>query len=65
MNYMNSRQNNMRVIYETEVNNCISFIGLNITHVDLNNAHRYITSVYRKPTSTSLFTNYNSFTPIG
>jgi hypothetical protein len=62
---MNSRHNNMRFTYETEVNNCISFIGLNITHDDLNNEHRYITSVYRKPTSTSLFTNYNSFTPIG
>ena len=26
------RHNNMRFTYETEVNSCISFIGLNITH---------------------------------
>src|SRR5262245_58539531 len=29
-----------------------------------NGGHGYETTVYRKPTSTSLFTNYQSFTPL-
>jgi hypothetical protein len=65
MDYMNSRHKNMRFTYEIESNNCINFIGLTISHcTELINGHKYITSVYRKPTSTSLFTNFNSFTPL-
>ena len=65
MRFMNSRHANMRFTYETESNDCISFIGVTITHsLSDNNLHGYQTSVYRKPTSTSLFTNYNSFTPL-
>src|SRR6201995_4409815 len=43
---------------------CIHFIGLTITHLTENNRHKYLTSVYRKSTSTSLFTNFNSFVPL-
>ena len=65
MRFMNSRHANMRFMYETESNDCISFIGVTITHsLSDNNLHGYQTSVYMKPTSTSLFTNYNSFTPL-
>src|SRR6267154_985616 len=65
MNYMNTRHTNMRFTYESESNNCIHFIGLTITHHSSQiNAHKYVTSVYRKPTSTALFTNYNSFVPL-
>lgn len=65
MTFMNSRHANMRFTHETESNNCIPFIGMTITHSDLdNNLHGFQTSVYRKPTSTSLFTNYGSFTPL-
>ena len=64
MTYMNSRHPNMRFTYEAETNNCISFSGVTITHSLSNNLHGYQTSVYRKPTSTALFTNYNSFTPL-
>src|SRR5687768_17060822 len=53
---------------ETENNDSVNFIGVNITHSPPdnmhNNLHGYFTSVYIKPTSTPLFTNYNSFTPI-
>jgi hypothetical protein len=64
MNYMNTRHSNMRFTYESESNDCIHFIGLTITHLTENNRHKYLTSVYRKPTSTSLFMNFNSFVPL-
>src|ERR1700759_1013753 len=61
MNYRNTRHSNMRFTYESESNDCIHFIGLTITHLTENNRHKYLTSVYRKSTSTSLFMNSNSF----
>ena len=64
MDYMNSRHNNIRFTYESEANDCIHFIGLTITHCSLSNSNGYSTSVYRKPTFTGLYTNYNSFTPL-
>src|ERR1700743_2394430 len=66
MNYINTRHSNMRFTYESESNDCIHFIGLTITitHLTENNRHIYLTSVYRKPTSTSLFMNFNSFVPL-
>lgn len=65
MTYMNSRHKNMRFTYETENSDCISFIGVTVTHTSSeNNLHGYQTSVFRKSTSTSLFTNFNSFTPL-
>src|SRR5206468_6002069 len=65
MTHMNSRHANMRFTYETEKDECISFSGVNTTHIPSgNNLDGYQTSVYRKPTFTSLFTNYNSFTPL-
>ena len=48
MSHMNSRHANMRFTYETETNDFIHVIGLTITHSTAsNNAHRYMTSVYR------------------
>jgi len=65
MNYMNTRHANMRITYESESNDSIHFIGLTRTHhLDENNLHKYLTTVYRKPTSTSLFMNFNSFVPL-
>lgn len=64
LTFMNSRHSNMKFTHELESNNCISFIGLTISHNDCNGVHGYLTSVYRKPTFTGLFTNYNSFTPL-
>jgi len=65
MNFMNSRHANMKFTYEAESNDSIHFIGLTITHNSCGtNTNRYLTSVYRKPTSTSLFMNFNSFVPL-
>lgn len=64
LTYMNSRHGNMKFTHELESNNSISFIGLTISHNECNGVHGYLTSVYRKPTFTGLFTNYNSFTPL-
>jgi len=64
MNFMNSRHPNMRFTYECESNDSINFIGLTIKHNQNGNLHGFETSIYRKPTSTSLFTNFNSFTPL-
>ena len=64
MDYMNARHKNMRFTYETENNDSVNFIGLTVKHETINNMHNYETSVYKKPTSTALFTNFNSFTPL-
>jgi hypothetical protein len=64
LTFMNSRHNNMKFTYELESNNCISFIGLTISHNESNGVNNYLTSVYRKATFTGLCTNYNSFTPL-
>ena len=65
MTYMNSRHTNMRFTYESEANDCIHFIGLNITHsINDDETFGYNTSVYRKPSSSLLRMNFNSFTPI-
>ena len=62
MSYMNSRHNNMRFTYESESNDSINFIGLNIMRCDRDiSTHSYITNVYRKPTATALCMNFNSF----
>jgi len=61
LTYMNSRHPNMHFTVETESNNCIPFIGLNVMHNTCNNVHTYFTSVYHKPSSTALCTNFNSF----
>jgi len=62
---MNSRHSNMKFTCEVETNNSLHFIGLTIMHSVLpNNMFGFSTSVYRKPTSTSLYMNFNSFTPL-
>ena len=64
MNYMNSRHPNMHFTCERERNDCLHFIGVTISHTSLPfDSHGYTTSLYRKPTSTPLLTNFNSFTP--
>ena len=60
MSFMNSRHSNMHFTHEIENSGKINFLGLTISHDNLNGFH-YSTTVYRKPTFTGLFTNYNSF----
>ena len=60
MLYMNSCHPNMKFTHETEDNNSIHFVGLSISH----NNFGYSTTMYGKPTSTSLCMNFNSFIPM-
>ena len=51
------RHNSMRFTMEQEVNNSLFFLDVYVTHI--NNIFK--TSVYKKPTSTFLATNYFRF----
>ena len=65
LSYMNSRHPNMKFTCEIESNDSINFIGLTISHSKFaSNVFSYNTTVYRKPTFTSLFLNFNSFSPL-
>lgn len=64
MQYMNSRHPNMRFTVENENNGAINFIGLTISHSFTNGSHGYATRIYRKPTFTSLYTNFYSYIPL-
>ena len=56
-NYLNCQHNNIKFISETENENFISFLDIKITR-DIN---KFMTSVYRKPTFSGVFTNFGSF----
>ena len=65
LEYLNSQHKNIRFTCESEVNDSISFIGILITCIKLaNNMYGYQTTVYRKPTNTSLLMNFNCFTAL-
>jgi len=52
----------IRFTCESEINNFIHFIGLTITRESVaNNLFEYHTTVFGKPTSTSLFISFGSF----
>ena len=57
--YMNKQHKNMNFTSEYEVENSIPFLDV---HVVRNNC-TFFTSVYRKPTFSGVYTNYNSFLP--
>jgi hypothetical protein len=57
--YMNNKHPNMHFTSESESNNTIPFLDVFITRVGSN----FITSVYRKPTFSGVYTNFNSFLP--
>jgi len=59
LNYLNQQHPNMRFTSETEQDASIPFLGTTITRT----AKGFETSVYRKPTFTGLYSDYNSFTP--
>jgi hypothetical protein len=63
--YLNSCHPNMKFTHEVEKDNSIHFIGLTIMHSLLpNNLFGYSTTVFRKPSSTCLYMNFNSFIPL-
>ena len=57
--YISSRHKNMSFTYEVEKNNCLPFLDVLVTRKD----GLLITSLYRKPTFSGLYLNFNSFMP--
>ena len=56
---MNSRQNNINFTKEFEENNSLSFLDVLV----FSNVDTLVTSIYRKPTFSGVFSNFNSFIP--
>ena len=59
LDYLNSQHNSIKFSSETEVNNTLPFPDVLI---ERNNG--FSSSVYRKPTFSGLFTNFDSFIPL-
>ena len=57
--YLNSRHPNITFTYEEENNNCLPFLDVLVTREE----NKFSTSIYRKPTFSGLYTNFNSFIP--
>ena len=60
LEYLNSKHPNIKFTYEIEKDHCLPFLDVNIMFSN----GIFSTSVYRKPTFTGLFTNFDSFIPI-
>ena len=58
-NLLNCQRKNIKFISETENENSISFLDIKITRDN----NKFMTSVYRKPTFSGVFTNFWSFIP--
>ena len=60
-NYLNRQYKNVNIKFtsETENENSISFLDIKITRDN----NKFMTSVYRKPTFSGIFTNFESFIP--
>ena len=59
LNYLNSKHPNIKFTCETEQNNQLSFLDINIIKKD----DLFLTTIYRKKTFTGLYTKWDSFTP--
>ena len=57
--YLNSCHVNMSFTIETEQNNKISFLDVNV----ISEQGKFITSVYQKPTFSGVYTHFDSFLP--
>ena len=57
--YLNRQHKNIKFTSETENENSISFLDIKITRDN----NKFMTSVYRKPTFSGVFTNFESFIP--
>ena len=58
--YLNCQHPNIKFTSEIEENNSISFLDIKINRDN----NRFLTSVYRKPTFSGVFTNFDSFIPL-
>jgi len=57
--YMNQKHQNINFTSEVETENSLPFLDVNV----MRHNHTFITSVYRKPTFSGVYTNYDSFIP--
>ena len=60
MQFLNSQHPNIRFTCESEKENCLNFLDITVTR----KGSTFETSVYRKPTFSGLFTNFDSFLPM-
>ena len=58
--YLNCQHPNIKFTSETEENNSSSFLEIKINREN----NRFLISVYRKPTFSGVFTNFNSYKPL-
>ena len=58
-NYLNRQHKNIKFTSETENENSFLFLDIKITREN----NKFMTSVYRKPTFSGVFTNFGSFIP--
>ena len=59
VNYMNDLHPNIKFTYDIEKDHTFSFLDVKITREN----NHFSTSVYRKPTFSGVYTNFNSFIP--
>ena len=57
--YLNSKHRNINFTSEIEIEGKLPFLDISIDR----NAGKFVTSVYRKPTFTGVYTHYHSFLP--
>ena len=57
-NYLNKQHKNIKLMSEIEENRSLSFLDIIITHEN----NKFVTSVYRKPTCSGVFTNFKFYT---
>ena len=58
-NFFNKQHKNIKFTSEIEENGSLSFLDITITREN----NKFVTSVYRKPTFSGIFTNFESFIP--
>ena len=58
--YLNCQHANIKFTSKIEENNSISFLDIKINR----DSNRFLTSVYRKPTFSGVFTNFDSYIPL-
>ena len=60
--YLNNRHKNMSFSLEIEKNNKLSFLDIEVFCCE--KSETFLTSIYRKPTFSGMYTNFKSFIPI-
>ena len=58
-NYLNKQHKNIKFTSEIEENGSLTLLDIKISREN----NKFVTSVYRKPTFTGVFTNFQSFVP--